>query len=82
MYKIPKNKKDGRKNTPNPIITFITKIAVVFISIVLAGLIVLKVYLMKTAMAVADSCSHGFYLLITIVKNSSWKILLKRVDME
>ena len=37
---------------------------------------------MKTAMAVADSCSHGFYLLTTIVKNSSWKILLKRVDME
>lgn len=37
---------------------------------------------MKTAMAVADSCSHGFYFLTTIVKNSSWEILSKRVDME
>ncbi len=46
MYKIPRNKKGRRKNTPNPILSLITKLIVVFISIVLAGLIVLKVYLM------------------------------------
>ncbi len=46
MYKIPRNKNGGRKNTPNPIISLITKLIVIFISIVLAGLIVLKVYLM------------------------------------
>lgn len=45
MYKIPKNKK-GRRKAPNLILSIIIKLVVVFISIILAGLIVLKVYLM------------------------------------
>ncbi len=46
MYKIPRNKNGGRKNTPNPIFSIITKLVVIGISMLLAGMIVLKVYLM------------------------------------
>lgn len=46
MYKVPKKSKKSKKRTYNIILSILAKLSVIGLSVVLAGLIVLKVYLM------------------------------------